>query len=325
MPDAKNTADLIKGALKRAGEVANGDSQYHSLALRYLNNAHLAVLAGSDEFNIDLGDPWSWARNQTPRSIVLLPAYETGTVSLVQGSDAGTFSSAPAVSQLNRFLKVTDRAAYYKITAHTAGETSFTLERAYIEETGTALAFISIPLIYDLGTGILRLVEKFRGYGDTTTGEVKTDEDGKISGMPLNAFRDQFPLQACEEGFPTRFATLRRDDSQWLVQFNRYPTSSTKVDFDCIEIPDALIDADDSFPVLPPEHRIALEFITAHWLSIDKDNDKKADYYLKLAQAKLAAMVKAERKQDTHTGTNKGRLLPRQEELGPSRRDPYSR
>lgn len=321
MANSQNSADLLRGALALVGELPDGTSQYQSLALKYLNHAYLAVLSGSNEFQVDIGEPWIWARSS--KTLVLYPTYVDGTVSLTNGLATGTFSVAPSSSLgsfVNRYLKVSDRASYYLITAHTAGSANFTLERTYLEDTSATLAFAAIPLIYDLGSRILRLVEPFRVFGTTRGVQNDATDDGKIYGTPLNVLREKYPLQYIRPGIPNRFASMRRDDDQWLVMMNACPTEITKVDLDCIEIPPGLTDSDSSIPLMPREYRSVLEFGAAYFLALKKEDAEKSAEILALTQAKLKAMIKNDMKETTVAGKDRGRLFPRQEELRSSRR-----
>ena len=318
MANSQNSRDLIKGALALVGELTDGTSQYHSLAESFLNDVYLSILSGSNEFDEDVGEPWVWARNSTPRTISLQPAFEDGSVSLAQGSASGTFSSAPSSalgSFAKRWLKVNDRPTYYQIKTHTAGATSFILDKAYIEDTGSALSFKAIPLAFDLGSGILRLVEPCRIYADQRGYYSDPSENGKVYGCALNELRRQYPIQTMQPGVPNRFATQRRNDDEWWVEFNTYVTTETKLDFDCIEIPAGLIDSEDSIPLIPREFRSVLKYGTAHFLAIKKEEEEKAQYLFNLTRAKLKAMKKNENKETTVSGKDKGKLHPRQEEL----------
>lgn len=328
MANSASSSDLLKGALEDAGELSNGNSKYHEYALEKLNESYLAVLAGSNEFNVDCGEPWSWARNTTPKTLVLQPQYTTGTVGLTNGSAAGTFSSAPSSSLgsfKNHYIKISDRSSYYQIIAHTAGATSFTLDRAYIEATGATLAFETFPISYNLGSKILRLVEPFRVYGEWSTNLIDDADDsrGKIFGVELNRFRLDWPITRVKAGVPNRFATSRRSDQEWWVEVNGFPASATKVDIDYIEIPVGLTQSDTEYPIIPREFRKVLRYMTAHFVAIKKENADMAKYFFDLSSQTLKAMVKAELKNTTHTGKNKGRLIARQEQLNTRRTGYY--
>ena len=319
MGNAYSTSDLLKGALQFAGENTDGSSSYHSLALKYMNHVYLAVLEGSNEWGLDLSEPWSWARCENPLTLILKPVYDTGTVTMVNGATSGhSFSASVAQSQAGRWLKVNDRATFYRIATHTAGATAFTTDGVYVEESGSGLSYKSIPIVYDLGAGILRLVEPMRHYetDGTSLSNVSTQDSGKILGLELNKFRQEFPLWDIQEGVPTRFATKRKNDDSWSVEFNRYPAAEMKVDVDVIDIPEGLIDSTDSIPLIPRGFRALLESGAAHFLCIDKEDGEKATYYFNLTKMKIAAMQKANRKELTHAGSGKGQLFPRQDQMG---------
>lgn len=309
MANSKSAQDLLKGSLQKAGEANDGSSDYHSLALKYLNVAHRSILSGSNEWDVDVGEPWPWARARDSRTIILKAPYETGTITLTNGSTSGTFSTAPSSSLgsfQDRYLKVSDRADYIRITAHTAGASAFTIDHAYTEATG-ALNFKAIKVVYDLGEGILRLCEPMRVYKRMGFGE---DDDGQIYGIDINNLRKNYPIHKIKEEVPQRFAKLFEDEDQTLIQFSGYPTEDTKVDFDVIEIPADLIDSDQSFPLIPLQFRDVLEYATAFLLCADKEDDK-SQYLYKMTQTKLRAMLEASLKEVQHTTKQRGQLVPR--------------
>lgn len=63
--------------------------------------------------------------------IQTVPDITTGTISINSSSSALTFSSAPAASVANYFIKFGSESNWYKITAHTAASTSATITPAY--------------------------------------------------------------------------------------------------------------------------------------------------------------------------------------------------
>lgn len=63
--------------------------------------------------------------------IQTVPDTTTGTVSINSASTSLTFSSAPASSVTNYFIKFEDDSNWYKISSHTAASTSATITPAY--------------------------------------------------------------------------------------------------------------------------------------------------------------------------------------------------
>lgn len=318
MAQAKSTKDLVKAALQHAGELTDGTSEYHDLALTYINRIYKDILSGSNTIDVDIGERWVWARERDHKSIILEPDYEDGTVSVVNGSNIATLDTPPAFSLTDRYLKVVGRndPTYYKILSHTGGSPTLNLDSIVVEETGAALNYRAIPLIYNVGTDILRLVEPMRIYdvfGDTFFLEDSSVE-GKIYSMDVNTMRKEFPLKSLKDGIPSRFCILHQNEDEFLVQFNSYPKKQVKVDLDWIKVPVPLIEADDNIPLIPWQFREVLAFGSAFYLLQDKTDDK-AQTYLQLAQAQIKAMKKAEVREASMTDKDYGKPIVRQEEL----------
>jgi hypothetical protein len=389
MANFTTTYDLVQGALSRAGELQDGTSQCQSSATRYANQIYLSIFAGSNEFNVELGEPWPWALASTPGTFNLVLPYETGTVSLILGSNAGTFSVAPAVSLVGWYLKIADRPEYFRIATHVAASTSFTIDTQYTETTGAALAFKAIKLEYDLPSSVLRLVGPMRVY---RLQDFEADDEGKIYGIEKNSFSKDFPLHNIIGGVPTYFTEIQQSvPGVKRVMFNKYVSEFvTKVEFDYIPFPEDLFnyvfaDSDVNVgsnhvtienhgipigtrvqfenaqgslpaplakgvtyfvvsptnanevhvstteggspvnitsaagggqhfifntPIVPKEHRKAIEYAISAWLCTDK-NDSQAEGYTQLTQASLEALVQSRRREGEHISKDRGRLIPR--------------
>jgi len=144
----RTTADLLDSILRRSGEVTDGTSDLEADALEYLNRVHHSIIAGGNEFDVEVDEPWIWARAKRPMVLELQPAYSTGTVSLTLGSEIGAFLSAPAYSVEGWFLRMEGRNAIYRIAEHTAGATAFQIDGAYAEATGATQTFKAFKLDY---------------------------------------------------------------------------------------------------------------------------------------------------------------------------------
>jgi len=314
MANSFHTADLVKGALQKSGELTDGTSYYQTLVLVYLNKVYRKVLSGSNKWGINLSKAWSWAR--VTKSIVLEPAITAGSVDVTNGSASAVFTTPPTTSQVGNYLKLDNRPTFYKIIVHTGGAGPFTLDAKYVEETGLSLPYKSIRLAYDLGPNIMRLVDPFRAYVDdsNTLLNVDLEEDGKISGLPINILRRLYPLKRLREGAPDRFAQVSKTDEKLEIQFNRFPAKQQKVDADVIEYPDELIDSNDSIPIFPRDHRELLEDGAAQMILGDK-NDDREDKFFALTKLGISTMVEDDNRQETNTNPNKGRLIYRPEQV----------
>jgi hypothetical protein len=300
--------DLVKSTLQRTGELDDGTSPLNARALEYLNGFYQQILSGGSVFKVDLGEPWYWAKQQYSSILTLLPAYTTGTVSVTQDSTSATLSVASASSLAGYYLKIDNRPEYFRIAAHTAATTALTLDSGYTDVTGAGLGFKAILVDYTLSAGMQRLLEPMVVYRLSSN-----DQSGRIYGLDLKRFRDDYPLGSIEGGIPTQFATLYEIDGTLTVRFNRYPNQKTRVEYDYIPIPAALADSSGSIPLVPREHRQVLAFGATYYLMLDK-NDSRADVYLRLAQAGLQAMLTANRKEQIHQAKQFGRIVTRPEQ-----------
>lgn len=316
MANFNTTADIKRLALEKSGEPTDGTSDYDSLALEYVNLLHFEILSGGNEYDIDLGQPWVWAKAQNPGTLTLEIPYETGSVSLANGSASGSFSDAPAESQAGRYLKIAGRPEIFIISSHTAGEAAFTLDQEYTDDTGATLSFQSIKLRYSLPAGILRIVSPFRTY----RGRTATDHpaNGEISIVSLNALNRDFSLKSLRSGVPDMVAVEYENDGTLSVRFNKFVTQSqARVEFDYIPEPSELTSDPDTTPLIPRENRIALAYGAAHQILLDK-SDSRANSYFQLTQRKLRAMVhdNLQQSQLGNTRTN-SKLIPRRDLMQP--------
>lgn len=150
MAQFRTSADLLDSILRRAGEPTNGNSDLESDALEYLNRIHHTIIAGGNEFDVEVDEAWVWARAKVPMVLELQPAYSTGTVSLTLGSEVGAFSGAPTSSLEGWFLKCEGRDTVYRIAQHTAASTAFEIDGLYAETTGAAQNYKAFKLDYEL-------------------------------------------------------------------------------------------------------------------------------------------------------------------------------
>lgn len=306
----KKSSDILKGALRRAGEVTNGNSKFKDFALESLNAVYLAFLSGSNEFELDLGAIWPWALSERPKVITLLPPIEDGSVSLTKGSSAAVFSTAPTVSVKGHYLKVEARPEFFLILAHNANETAFTLDVGYTENTSAAINYKVIKLDYSLGDDVLRIADSFNIYREPN---FRSDRDGKIYGIDLGTFRKEYPMRDLRANLPDRFAEKFSDENQLVVTFNGHVDKETKVDIEYIPVPEEIRD-DAAGTIFPNNFVVVLEFAAAFYILTEK-NDKKATDFFTLTQRKLKAMSEDKNKRIQQVSKDRGKLLPRQEQL----------
>lgn len=144
--------DLV---LTNGGEVTNGNSPYETQVLDFLNQVNFSLIAGgtitfNKDTTIEIDEAWPWARAERPIIIELQPKYESGTISLTQGSEAGTLSEASAASLYGWHIRIDGRNEWFRIAAHSAGGTAIELDGAYTDATGSALGFEARKIDYEL-------------------------------------------------------------------------------------------------------------------------------------------------------------------------------
>lgn len=149
MAQFRTFADLKTEVLAKAGEPTNGNSAYDSLALTYLNKAHQAIVGGGSIFNLNVDEPWTWARNKHSIILELQPAYTTGAVIAVNGSRAITFTSPPSASLEGWYIQFQNDPTVYKLSQHTAASASATLDSSCNLESGT-VTFRAFKLEYEI-------------------------------------------------------------------------------------------------------------------------------------------------------------------------------
>lgn len=238
MAQYESFKDLKLEALQRAGELDDGNSDYDSDAEQFINQLYRAIYAGANEFDVTLGEVWDWAKAKTPGLLKLIAPFETGSISLTLDSVSGTLSSAPAAglgSMVGWFLKIEGRSTLYRIVSHTAGGTAITLDQAYLEDTGTALSFKLIKLDYEL-TGVSRLAEPLK------THKLTVDEDpfGEITFVDKAEFDRMFPMLSLQSGIPSKFTIVRQVEDTLTIRFNRYPSESTRIEYEYLPKPEIL-------------------------------------------------------------------------------------
>lgn len=137
MAQFRTTADILDEILQKAGEVTNGNSPYESLALTYANKVHHAIIGGGNIFNIDVNEPWVWARSRFPIVLELQPAYVSGTITCTQDDINVTFSDAPSTSVEGWHFQVGGCSTVYKITQHTGGLAQAVIDSSFVDASGS--------------------------------------------------------------------------------------------------------------------------------------------------------------------------------------------
>ena len=314
----KTSEDIISEALRMSGELSDtGDtaSEYRARALEYLNRIYMAIVSGSNEFDLELAEPFSWSRAENP-GIITLEVLQEGSATVTAGSTSGSFSVAPTISLEGRYVRFAGQSDIFRISSHIANQTAFTIDSEFTGSSGS-FSYTAWKLDYETVSGVLRLVAPMRvnkGYGAHFLNNL--DNPGQIFGIDMAALRKEFPMSAMLLAVPSRFATKFYDSQtkKFTIQFNSSSPEKTRVEYDYVPIPEQLYDIDTSFPIVPEQHRIVLSYGVAHLICMDK-NDDRADHYLAKLQAGFKSLSKAEQEQRIDVNPYKGQIVPRRSQV----------
>lgn len=292
------TADLIADVLFRAGEPADGTSQYAATALSYLNRAYLGISTGGAELLDNVREEWWWLRKSPPGLLYLLPLIQPGAVSVVFGtapatvtatigSTAITFSSAITGATIaDWFIRIGTHPDIFRIAAHTLGSASATLDGVWSGTTQTS-PYVTGKLEYPVAADVMRLLSPMRCFQKNTN-----TDPYKIHEADLEKLETDYPLVSVVAGVPEVFARV----SASKVRFNRFSSSTPdiyfRVEYDYLQRPTLLTSPGTAEePLVPWEWRRILSDWALFWILVDK-NDDRAEGIGLAAKSGLTAMAK---------------------------------
>ncbi len=304
MANYSTVDDLKADALRRAGERTDGTSAYDTTAVTYLNAVLLGLLTGgpfgpADEKGIVLPVvDWTWSRKSPPGVFNTSAYVTTGTVTATKGSTTITFSSAPAASVAGYRIRINSLSPVPRISAHTAGVATATLDAAWTEDTQTTVTYRLFKHEYALASDFLRFVRQ----------PVIPVYPYKLSVVEEDQLEDRYPLATIEAGTPTQAALIGNS----TLRLNKYTENPLRVEYNYIYVPDDLVEGDT--PALPRHHRRILAVGAACLIAFDK-NDDKAPPLLREMQGILRAMLQEHTHKMARGADGYGRIKARQGQM----------
>ena len=315
------TSDIVADALFRAGEPTDGTSDFHSQAFTYLNNLYMQLCRGGAELVPTIHEDWAWLRKPAPGVLIIEPPITAGTASVTLGSASVTLSTTPVnyassnLSTATWFFRVTGHPDIFRVSAHTSGTTSLTLDSVYTGTTASAASYTLFRTDYNLATDVLRIVAPMRVYRNA--GWAGRD-DYKIYMCDLDALEEAYPLGLIDQGVPDYFAMIGENtQGTKRIRFNRCGggsgSSSTvyRVEYEYLIVPTALTSPGTSeVPLVPYEWRHLLaDYLVAYIFGVK--NDERAGPAVQAAQNGLRGMSLEHRYKITTATRNLFKLLPR--------------
>lgn len=317
MSNLTTTEDLVKYVEEAANELNDGSSSFRAQILVQLNRAYRTVYAGGKELNIKGKRPvaFPWARSSVPKVITLEAAISTGTVAVTNNDTAITFSSAPVSSVTGWHFSVDGTDTVYRISAHSAGSASATLDSVYVDDTAAASTYKLFKIEYTVSSDVLRVFSPLRVYG-TQTGQ---DGEKRIDIIDKAVLDSTWPLANITTGssgsLPTSAAIVHANgEGSFTFRFNRYVTDMARVEFDYIVIPTPL---DITTPVNPSMPIAYRDILAEYALSMLLDNisDDRSGKHFQMATAGFEALVRAEMGVTTSGSKRAFQILPRMDKI----------
>lgn len=123
MSQFRNTADVLDEILQEAGEPTNGNSLYETAAVIAANHVHHAIIGGGNIFNVNVDEPWVWARSKLPIIFDLQPGV-TAQATLTNGNVSISFTPTPTTNYSGWYAQVLNESTVYRIANHDSAGTS---------------------------------------------------------------------------------------------------------------------------------------------------------------------------------------------------------
>ena len=205
MSQYRNTFDILDEILAKAGEPTNGNSPFETTALTYANRAHAEIIGGASIFNLEVAEPWVWARSRYPMVLELQPAV-SDTASFVSASTSFTFGNAPTTSLEGWHIQASGKSTVYKITQHSAASTSAQLDSSFVDAGGSQ-GFRAFKLDYEVVPTYL-YIDNYNDRIDFQDGTAGTTHAAVLphGSYSLQGFATQIATSMQSAGLNTTYA-----------------------------------------------------------------------------------------------------------------------
>lgn len=297
MANLTYSSDILNYMLFKAGEKTDGTSDYDSVALEYLNTAYRKLWQGGSEFDPTVNEDWTWLRAKG--NLILQTKISTGTVSVTNNSATATLSATQSTDLDNWYFKTDAHEAIFRISAHTGGSDTLTLDSVYTGDTDASAGYKLVKLDYTLASDAIEVLSPMT----TSFQSGSLRPGGRIDGISEQSLPFQNQLYA---GVPYFFSQI----DETTVRFNRYAdTDLIRVDYRYRKRPADLTDSGSEEPLIPLRHRHVLANIALFDLLMDL-NDDRADAVGLIAKQGLKAMSIENKKKIAQMDENFGKIFP---------------
>ena len=293
-----NVRELKEDILFRASEPLLG-SPWNTKAIDYLNRVYRTLCSGASEFLPEYVDDWWWMRASS--TLMLEPMYNTGLVTVTQGSVTATLDHNPTINLTGRRLRIVgqDIPDIFIIASHTAGTPTLILDAAYTGPDATGIQFEIYKVNYDLSQSVQVLISPIVAYQAPL----------RISGLTPERMDELFPLANLRSGFPQAFSL----DNERAIRFShggRVDGRQMRVEYRYRPIVADLTDSISSIPLVPAQWMHILADMALVYVLLDKNDDRSNAVALG-ARTGLAGMLKENRRRLVKIDFKAGHIHPR--------------
>lgn len=232
----------------------NTVSNQNTLIKRWINTSQQMIGQAFD---------WPFLRSSTSLIIKTVPDYTTGTATVAANGTAVTISAPIADSKLGQYIQFASDNNWYKITEHTAGNATLTIDPSSIN-ANTSAVFTIRKFYYGTSSSVDRIL---------SIREVITPYDlGEISAENFylwTPFSD-------DVGSPRLFYMLGKDSSD-IWQFGLWPIPDTVINL-YVEYIQAVTDlsSDTSNSIIPAKWHTSVLLKGAIWQGLNFLGDTRA-------------------------------------------------
>ena len=271
--------DIAHAALLDAGEAASITGKYGDDAKRAVRNAYWSVLAHAR---------WPWAMSPTP-NVITTYAAQTVTVSSISTATV-TLSATIATTMAGRKFYLDANQSVYRISAHTAGTATLTLDATYVESitTGTGMIFQDE---YAIPATCLRIWDPLwpRGWQWDPITLLDKPLFEQRYGRGAWGFGSGLVEHACEI-HPAAYSAGAKGVTR-QIRFAPWSEDALNIEHDYTMFHDLDFSGSGEVdtPKVPREHRAVIAHFAASALLLGKDDDKSTTY-AQLGAGKLAEM-----------------------------------
>jgi hypothetical protein len=225
------------------------------LLKRWLNTSQQMVTQAAE---------WPFMRSSTPLILQTVADISTGTVSTTASSATVTFSSGPAVSVTDRYLKTSSSNDWYRITAHTAAATSATISPAAINAL-TAGTYTIRKFYYALDATVDRVLQIRQPTTPLQLQEMDKESFDKLNPSPS------------EVGTPRLYVMAGKNASD-IWQLILFPTPNAVINM-WVDYLKAATDlsADSDTSIIPAKWHTSVMLEGAKWQGYTFGDDSRAD------------------------------------------------